>query len=122
MVLKKYFKIKNKEELKGKNFREIELEKDFANLLKKEKRIKSEFHGNRDFYNIIKGVAIEGSKLNNIADEIQIVPIINNYIERNFGGISNEIDIDFNLEFEDIKNEMKKLKEEILKEKMNTKK
>ena len=118
MVLKKYFKIKNKEELKGKNFREIELEKDFANLLKKEKRIKSEFHGNRDFYNIIKGVAIEGSKLNNIADEIQIVPIINNYIERNFGGINYEIDINFELEIYDIKEEMGTLKDKILKEKI----
>ena len=122
MVLKQYIKIKDKEQLKGKNFKEIEAEKDFINLLKREKRIKSEFHGNRDFYNIIKGVAKEGSKLNNIVDEVQIVPIINNYIERNFGGISYEIDIDFNLEYEDIKNEMKKLKDEILKEKLNIKK
>ena len=35
--------------------------------------------------------------------------INNNYIGRNFGGISYQIDIDFNLEFEDIKNEMKNL-------------
>ena len=103
MVLKQYTKIKDKEQLQGKNFKEIEAEKDFINLLKREKRIKSEFHGNGDFYNIIKGVAKEGSKLNNIVDEVQIVPIINNYIEKNFGGISYEIDIDFNLVYEYIK-------------------
>ena len=38
----------------------IEHKKGFSNLLKKEKRIKSKFHGNRDFYNIIKGEVIEG--------------------------------------------------------------
>ena len=46
------------------------------------------------------------------------MPIINNFIERNFGGISYDIDIDFNLEFEDIKIEMGKLKNEILNEKL----
>jgi len=48
------------------------------------------------------------------------VPIINNSIERNFGGISYEIDIDFDSVFEDIKDEMKILKEDILNEKLNT--
>ena len=65
-VVKEYSKIKN---IKGKNFKEIEGEKEFIKLLKKDKIIKSDFHGNRDFYNIIKGVAIDGSKLNSISDE-----------------------------------------------------
>ena len=43
--------------------------------------IKTEFHGNRDFYNMIKGIAIECSKLTNISDPEKILPIINNYIE-----------------------------------------
>ena len=105
--------------MSGKNFKEIESELDFIKLLKKEKIIKTEFHGNRDFYNIIKGVSIDGSKLNSISEESQIVPIINNYIERNFGGISYEIDIDFDLEFEDIKDDLKKLKDNILNEKIS---
>ena len=116
IVLKKY--IKNKEELKGKDLKEIERQLGYKKLLKKEEKIKSEFHGNRDFYNIIKGVAIEGSKLNNISDENQIIPIIENYIERNFGGISYELDINFELEANDIKEDMEKLKNEILKEKV----
>ena len=115
VVLKKY--VKNKEGLKGKDFKEIERQQGYKKLLEKEEKIKSEFHGNSDFYNLIKGVAIEGSKLNYIDDEVQIVPIINNYIERNFGGINYEIDIDFELETDDIKEELLKLKE-ILEEKM----
>ena len=114
-VLKQYAKGKN---LRGINFKEIETAQEYIKLFKRDRIIKSEFHGNRDFYNIIKGVAIEGSRLNNISDEKQIVPIINNFIERNFGGISYDIDIDFNLEFEDIKIEMGKLKNEILNEKL----
>ena len=114
-VLKQYAKGKN---LRGINFKEIETAQEYIKLFKRDRIIKSEFHGNRDFYYIIKGVAIEGSRLNNISDEKQIVPIINNFIERNFGGISYDIDIDFNLEFEDIKIEMGKLKNEILNEKL----
>ena len=49
MTLKQYIKIKDKEELKGKIFAEIENEQDYIKLLKKEKKIKSEFHGNLIF-------------------------------------------------------------------------
>jgi hypothetical protein len=107
-------------DIKGKNFKEIEGEQEFIKLLKKDKKINSEFHGNRDFYNLIKGVAIEGYKLNNILDESQIVPIINKFIERNFGGINYSIDIDFDLDFSDIKLEMEEFKSKILNEKLNT--
>ena len=117
IVLKKFLE-KNKE-FEGKNLNEIEAQQKYRDLFNKEKKIKKEFHGNRDFYYIIKGVAIEGSKLNNISDESQIIPIIENYIERNFGGISNEIDIDFKNKCDDIKDDMKELKE-ILKEKIST--
>ena len=119
-VLKQYAKDKGKHKLSGKIFGEIETDIEFIKLYKKDKKIKTEFHGNRDFYNLIKGVAIEGCKLYNINDENQIVPIINKFIERNFGGINNEIDIDFDLEFEDIKDEFYKLKNEILNEKLVT--
>jgi predicted DNA binding CopG/RHH family protein len=47
-------------------------------------------------------VAIYVSKLTNVSDEEkQIVPYIEHYIERNFGGIIYEIDIDFDFELED---------------------
>ncbi len=79
------------------------MDQEFIKLLKKDKIIKSEFHGNRAFYNIIKGVALEDYRLSSISDEKQIVPIINNCIERNLGVISYDIDIDFNLKYEEIK-------------------
>ena len=119
MALKKF--IENHKEFKGKDFKEIEIQPDFKKELKQEKNIKTEFHGNRDFYNIIKGVAIEGSKLNNILIEKDIIPIINSFIERNFGGITYEIDIDFSIQINDKKEEMAKLKE-ILKGKISNKK
>ena len=118
VVLKQYKNNNKEEEFHGKDLNEIEVKESFKKLLKEEENIKTEFHGNRDFYNIIKGVAIEGSKLNNISDETQITPIIENYIERNFGGIIYEIDIDFDLVTNDIKEDIEKLKENILKEKI----
>lgn len=87
--------------------------------MKKNRIIKSKFHGNRDFYSLIKGLAIEGSTLSSISEKKQIVPIINNIIERNFGGISYDIDIDFELIFDDIKDTIEKVKNEILKEKLD---
>ena len=118
IVLNQYSDIKGKSILSSKSFGEIERDIDFIKLFKKDKKIKTEFHGNRDFYNLIKGVAIEASKLNNISDQTQIEPIINNFIERNFGGIIYEIDIDFTFEPEDIKDNMERLKNEILNEKL----
>ena len=117
LIVLKNFIIQNAA-LKGKDLKEIEGRKEYKLLLKDEQKIKTEFHGNRDFYNIIKGVAIEGAKLNNISEETQILPIIENYIERNFGGISYEIDIDFNLQADDIRDEIRQLKDNILKEKL----
>ena len=60
----------------------------------RKKKIKKDFHGNRDFYNIIRGIAIQ-LKSGNIIEKDK-VPIIIKYIERNFGGINYE-DIDFQL-------------------------
>ena len=117
IVLKQYYnKIneKDKNEFMSKTLKEIKekVEDDgynlFKELLKKEKKIKTEFHGNRDFYNIIKGVALEGSKLSNF--QYDIIPFIESYIERNFGGISYEIDIDFKLELKDISKKFNNIK------------
>ena len=118
LVVLKQYNNRGEKNLKGKNFREIELDEKFIKLYKRERKIKIDFHGYRDFYNLIKGVAIEASRLYNISDEKQIAPIINHYIERNFGGVTYEIDIDFDLELEDIRETMNELKKHILNEKL----
>jgi len=82
--------------------------------LKKEKKIKIDFHGNRDLYNLIKGIAREFGILDEIEDN-EVVSITEKYIERNFGGIDYEIDIDLDLKLSDTEEENKFLSE-ILKE------
>ena len=106
-------------DLEQKNFGEIKRIKEFINLLKNDKKIKENFHGNRDLYNYIKEIAIETGRLNKRENK-EVVDIIEKYIERNFGGIDYEIDIDFKLQFEDIKEDMKKIRE-ILEDYINKK-
>ena len=122
MVLQQFFSEKKEEyKNKKKSLKEIENDEYFKYLLKKEVKIKTEFHGNRDFYNIIKSVAIDGSKLTNISNEKQIVNIIESYIERNFGGIYYEIKIDFDFELEN-KEEIEKKVQLVLGDKIKNKK
>ena len=93
--MKQYF-YKNKNQninLEQIQFSEIKNKKQNKEFFKYEKRIQNEFHGNRDLYNIIKGVATEAKKLNEFEAK-GIVSIIERYIERNFGGIEYEISID----------------------------
>ena len=121
-VVLKQFNSENKQpniDLMSKEFGEIKIEKEYKNLLKKEKKIKLDFHGLYDFYYLIKGIAIEIGKLSNY-DENEVVPIVEKYIERNFGGIDNEIDIDLNLKLSDIESKINTITE-ILKELMPTK-
>ena len=91
-------------------FESIKKLDEFNNLLKKENKIRKDFHGNRDFYNLIKGIAIELGKLGDVNNNDK-VPIIIKYIERNFGGIEYEIDIDFNTNLDDIREKVKEFKE-----------
>ena len=90
-------------------FDAIKKEKIFKDLFKKDDKIKKDFHGNRDFYNLIKGIAIELGKLGDTNDE-EKVPIIIKYIERNIGGIEYEIDIDFKLVTDDIGKRIRTIK------------
>ena len=91
------------------NFFDIKMEKNFKDLLEKEGEIRVDFHGYLDFYNLIRGIAIDFRKtLNN--DDKEKVSIIIKHIERNFGGINYDIDIDFNLNFEDINYNLQKIK------------
>ena len=75
----------------------------------KRKKIKKDFHGNRDFYNIIRGIVTDIKSLD-ITDKDK-VEIIIKYIERNFGGIDYEIDIDFKSTLEDSKNFIEKIQD-----------
>ena len=78
---------------------------DFKNLLEKDKKIKEDYLGNRDFYFIIKGIANEMNDNNLDSNDI-----IKKYIERNFGGF--EINIDFENDYSSLSD---KYKEEIYK-------
>jgi hypothetical protein len=93
-----------------KSFDEIEILREFKKILKKEKKIKTEFFGNRDFYNIIKSVAFEVSKLKD-PNEDKIKDITENFIERNFGGIKYEFDLSFKfkLDVKNIENEIRRV-------------
>ena len=112
----------NDPDLKGKEIREIREKKEieestdfkfikddkkFQNLLKKENKIRKNFHGNRDFYYIIKGIAYE---LENLEEDEKKVAIIIRYIERNFGGIEYEIDIDLDINLEGMNTKIELIK------------
>ena len=105
-ALKQLKESKGEEYIKKKQFSEIKNFNEFKNLLKKEKKIKVDFHGNRDLYNFIKGIAREIGRLNELEDD-KVVLIIEKYIERNFGGIDYEIDIDLDLKPTDIEDKIK---------------
>ena len=95
-------------DLKQFEFSEIRLMKEFRSLFKKEKAINLDFHGNGDLFYLIKGVAIEAGSLST-SDQIEIKDIVEKYIERNFGGIDYEIDIDLKLSFNDINKRIKSI-------------
>ena len=96
------------DQIKKKQFGDIKKEKLFKELMKKENKVRIDFHGNRDFYHLIKGTANDLGKSSESSDE-EKVRIIVKYIERNFGGIDYEIDIDFNLVLGDIDKEVKSI-------------
>jgi len=90
---------------------------EFKKLYEKDRVIKEEFHGNRDYYYIIKGIANEMNENNNI----NLKEVIKRHIERNFGGL--EIPIDFYRDYDECeemaefkKDHIKKFFEEITKE------
>ena len=78
---------------------------DFKMLYEKDKIIKEDFLGNRDFYYIIKGIANEMDDNNT-----DIKAIIKRHIERNFGGF--DITIDFEEDYNSLK-EFQKYDDEI---------
>ena len=101
-------------------FEEIQKKEEYKKLLRNEKKIKEDFHSNRDLYNYIRGIASRVDKLDSF-DENDVKRIINNCIERNFGGIEYEIDIDLSIKLNDIGRQINNLSV-ILKEKFDEKK
>ena len=101
---------KKGEENEKRQFESIKDDKEFKDLMKKETRIRIDFHGNRDFYNLIRGIANDIGRSIDSSDN-EKVRIIIKYIERNFGGIDYEIDINFNLIVDNIKKKIDSIKE-----------
>jgi len=81
-------------------FSNFETNNEYKKLFSNNKKIKSDFHGNRDYFYLIRGVANYLNETNE-----NPVKIIEKYIERNFGGI--EIELDFNTNYEFISNDFK---------------
>ena len=102
--------INNQKKPEKDNFESIKQKDLFKDLFKKENKIRRDFHGNRDFYNLIKGIAIEFGRYVYF-DEYDKLQIIEKYIERNFGGIDYEIDIDYDLKLDDIWNNIQLIKD-----------
>jgi len=76
---------------------------DFKKLYKQSKRLNIEFHGNRDFYYLIKGIANDlKSNVDNQNIELK-KEVIEKYITRNFSGLEIELDIDLSIELDDTK-------------------
>jgi len=66
---------------------------EFKKLLENDRIINIDFHGNRDFYYLVKGIANEMNENNG-----DLKKIIKKYIERNFGGLEYIINFETNLE------------------------
>ena len=94
-----------KEGEEKRTFAEIKNTKEFLDIYKKENKIKKDFHGNRDFYNLIRGIAIKLKEKRDLTDSGKSQIVID-YIERNFGGIDYEIDINLDSTLEDIKSKI----------------
>ena len=84
---------------------------EFKILYAKNRSVNQEFHGNRDFYNYNKGVYnIKSLSKNMESNDSNIGELIEKVIERNFGGVEINIDIDSNLKFGDEKQNLDNFK------------
>jgi len=72
---------------------------EYKALYKKNRRVNEEFHGNRDFYNYIKGICNIKSLSKNLENnDYEVSQQIEKVIERNFGGVEINLDIDFDID------------------------
>jgi len=92
------------------NFNDFKKNNEYKTLYTNNRSVNEEFHGNRDFYNYIKGVCNIKSLSKNLDNtDSDISEQIEKVIERNFGGVDINLDLDFELAYEDETESMTKL-------------
>ena len=75
---------------------------EFKTLYAQNRSVNQEFHGNRDFYNYIRGVCNIKSLSKHLENnDSEISQQIEKVIERNFGGVDINLDLDFELSYND---------------------
>ena len=82
---------------------------EFKELFEKDKTININFHGNRDIYNLIRGIAFYLRSSQEYNNE-EIIQIINGYIERNFGGINYTFSLSSDLLLNDMNEQIESIK------------
>jgi len=82
------------------NFTNVKNEiSEYKDLYSKNRSVNEDFHGNRDFYNYIKGIFNIKSLSKNLENNsVDLSTQIEKVIERNFGGVEINLDIDFNID------------------------
>ena len=80
------------------NFSDVKKMNEYKVLYTNNRSINEEFHGNRDFYNYIRGVCNIKSLSKNLENiDPDISQQIEKVIERNFGGVDINLDLDLDL-------------------------
>ena len=101
------------------SFSDVKETNKYKILYAENRSVNEEFHGNRDFYNYIKGVCnIRSLSKNYESIDPNVGKDIEKVIERNFGGEDINMDIDFDLSYNDENDNMNNIKN-IIKEYSN---
>ena len=84
------------------SFEDVKKMDEFKTLYAQNRSVNQEFHGNRDFYNYIRGVCNIKSLSKHLENnDSEISQQIEKVIERNFGGVDINLDLDFELSYND---------------------
>ena len=102
-------KINISNSIKKMKFSFIKNTSEFKELFEKDKTININFHGNRDIYNLIRGIAFYLRSSQEYNNE-EIIQIINGYIERNFGGINYTFSLSSDLLLNDMNEQIESIK------------
>ena len=92
------------------NFDDVKKMDEFKALYMKNRSVIQDFHGNRDFYNYNRGVCNIKSILKNSEIDNDVSQKIEKVIERNFGGIDINLNLDFDLDYNDESDSIDKFK------------
>jgi len=96
------------------SFSDLTKKDEYKTLYTNNRSVNEEFHGNRDFYNYIKGVCNIKTLSKNFENiDPDVNKQIEKVIERNFGGVDINLDIDLDMDkcYDDEKKNIKKLKD-----------